>query len=69
MTKKKVVLFPEISQVKAFLSLTRPRSRMFIRIYIFNFRKQTNKRKVRMQIKQSKLKKKREYLRKIDQKK
>ena len=34
----KVVLFPEISRVKLFLSLTRPHSRMCIRIYIFCFK-------------------------------
>ena len=53
---KKVVLFPEIGRVKNVLSLTRPHSRMCIRIHIFNLKKQTNK----------KVKKKREYLRKID---
>ena len=37
---KKVVLFPEISQVKILLSLTRTHSWMCIRIYIFNFKKQ-----------------------------
>ena len=45
MRPKKKVLFPEIDQVKTFLSLTRPHSQMFIRIYIFNFKKQTNKQK------------------------
>ena len=44
-TEKKVVLFPEIGQVKT-LSLTRPHSRMCIRIYIFKFKKhQTNNNK------------------------
>ena len=50
---KKVVLFPEIGRVKKFLSLTRPHSRMCIRLYIyiyiylyiFNIKKQTNKQK------------------------
>ena len=37
---KKVVLFTEIGRVKFF---SRPDSRMCIRIYIFNFKKQTNK--------------------------
>ena len=36
--KKKVVLFAEIVLVKKFLSLTRPHSRMCIRINIFNFK-------------------------------
>ena len=36
---KKVVLFPEISRVKNFLSLTRPHSRICIRICVFNFKK------------------------------
>ena len=38
---KKVALFPEIGQVKNFLSLTRPHRR--VRIYNFNFKKQTKK--------------------------
>ena len=59
-TKKKLVLFPEIGRMKLFLSLTRLHSRMCIRIYIFNFKKQEYKKK------QKKLKKKREYLRKTD---
>ena len=42
---QKVVLFPEIGRVKIVLSLTRSHSRMCIRIYIFNFKKQTNKQK------------------------
>ena len=42
---KRVVLFPEIAWIKIFLSLTRPHSRMCIRIYILNFKKQTNKQK------------------------
>ena len=45
-----------------FLSLTRPHSRMCIRIYIFNLKKQ----KIKNQKKQKKLMKKREYLRRID---
>ena len=36
---KKVVLFPEIGRVKILLSLTRPHSRMCIRVCIFNFKK------------------------------
>ena len=36
MLSKKVVLFPEIGRVKFFISLTRPHSRMCIKIYIFN---------------------------------
>ena len=44
-TKKKVVLFPEIRQVKTFLSLTRWHRRTCIRIYIFNFKKQITKQK------------------------
>ena len=39
------MLFPEIGQVKEFLSLTLPHSRMCIRIHVFNFKKQTNKPK------------------------
>ena len=62
--QKKVVLFREIDRVKFFLSLTRPPSRMCIRIYIFSFKKQTNKQKT-MQKKKKKLKKTREYPRKI----
>ena len=47
--RKKVVMFPEIGRVKFFWSLTRPHSRMCIRIYIFHFKtqqinKQTNKK-------------------------
>ena len=43
---KKEVLFPEIGRVKNCLSVTRPHSRICIRIYIFNFKKhQTNKQK------------------------
>ena len=42
--KKKVVLFPEIGQLKLFSSLTRPHSRMCIRICIFCF-KETKKKK------------------------
>ena len=43
MGAKKVVLFPEISRVKIFLSLTRPHSRMCIRIYIFNLKNKKQK--------------------------
>ena len=65
---KKVVLLQEIDRVKKFLSLTRPHSWMYIRIHIYNFKKQTNRKKkqTRIQKKQKKLKKKRKYLRKID---
>ena len=38
--KKIVALFPEIGQLKIFLSLSRPHCRMCIRIYIFNLKKQ-----------------------------
>ena len=64
--QKTVALFPEICWVKIFLSLTHLDSRMCIRIYIFNFKRQTNKQKKQeYKKKQKKLKKKREYLRKI----
>ena len=44
--QKKLVLFPKIGRVKIFLSLTGPHSQIYIRIYIFNFRKhKTNKQK------------------------
>ena len=43
--QKKVVMFPRTGQLKFFLSLIRPHSRMCIRIYIFNFKKQTDKQK------------------------
>ena len=60
----KVVLFAEIGWAKTFLSLTRPHSRVCIRIYIFNFKKankqakKTNKKtkKTRKQKKQKKTK-------------
>ena len=55
--KKKVVLFPEIGRVKIFISLTRPHSRMCMAIYIFNFKKQTNKQKKKREYKKSKKKK------------
>ena len=67
--QKKVVLFAETGRVKKFLSLTRSHSQMCIRIYIFNFKKQTSKKKqhkATIQKKQKKLKKKAEYFRKID---
>ena len=47
--------------MKAFLSLTRPQSQIFIRIYTFNFKKQRNKQKNKKTKKQKKLKKKREF--------
>ena len=43
--QKKVVLFPEIDRLKIFLSLTSLHSQMCIRIFFFNFKKQTNKQK------------------------
>ena len=50
---------------ETFLSLTRPHSRMCIRIYIFNFKKKKKKKKQEKKTTQKKLKKKREYLWKI----
>ena len=43
--QKKVILLPEIGRVKFFLSFIRPHSRICIGIYIFIFKKQTNKQK------------------------
>ena len=65
---EKGILFPEIDQVKIFLSLTHPHSQMCIRIHIFliSKNKQTSKIKTRTQKKQKKQKKKRDYLWKID---
>ena len=57
---KQAVLFPEIGRVKKFLSLTLPHSPMYIRIYNFNFKKQTSKKEARIQKTQKKRKKKRE---------
>ena len=63
---KNVVLFQENYQVKIFLSVSRPHSRMCIRIYTFNLKKkQTNKKETRIQ---KKKKGEREYLQKIDKK-
>ena len=42
---KKVILFPEITLVKMFLSFIHPHSRVCIRIYIFNLKKKTTTRK------------------------
>ena len=60
--KKKVVLFLETGQGKNFLLLICSHSQMCIRICIFNFKKQTSKKKkqnkARIQKKQKKLKKK-----------
>ena len=42
--KKKVVLFPEIGQMKNFLSLTLPHSRMCIRINLFQTKKTHNQK-------------------------
>ena len=47
-------LFPETGGVKIFLSLTRLHSRMCIKIYVFNFKKQTNKPKKQKQNKNTK---------------
>ena len=52
--QKKVVLFLETSRVKKFLSLTRSHSRMCIRTYIFNFKKQAKKKKEAKQSKNTK---------------
>ena len=41
--QKEVVLFPKIDRVTFFIIHPRPHSQMCIRIYIFNFKKQTNK--------------------------
>ena len=46
----KIALFPETGRVKNFLSLTHPHSQICIRIYIFNFKKQTNKQKNKTRI-------------------
>ena len=63
---KNIVLFQENYQVKIFLSVSRPHSRMCIRIYTFNLKKkQTNKKETRIQ---KKKKGEREYLQKIDKK-
>ena len=53
---KKVVLFPEIGEVKIFLSLTRPHSRMCIRIIIFCFKKTHTGKQKAGQTKQKKRK-------------
>ena len=42
---KNVVLFQENYQVKIFLSVSRPHSRMCIRIYTFNFKKNKQTKK------------------------
>ena len=63
---KNVVLFQRNDQVKIFLSVSRPHSRMRIRIYTFNLKKkQTNKKETRIQ---KKKKGEREYLQNIDKK-
>ena len=65
---KKGVLFPEIGPVKIFLSLTRPHSRMCIRIHVSNLKQKTKKAKKKKKTedkKQKKLKKKKQYLWKI----
>ena len=72
---KKGVLFPEIGPVKIFLSLTRPHSRMCIRIHVSNLKQKTKKAKKKKKKakkknktedkKQKKLKKKKQYLWKI----
>ena len=57
---KKVILFPEITHVKMFLSFIHPHSRVCIRIYIFNLKKkkkqQGNKKKQEDKSKQRKVK-------------
>ena len=77
---KKVVLFLKIGRVKLFLSFTRSHSWMCMRIYLFNFKKQTNEQKKKRKkkqeyknkpkkqkkTKQKKLKKKSEHLRNIN---
>ena len=57
--QKKLVLFSEINQVKYFLSLTCPHSRMGIRIHIFKFKKQQNKKQESKEAKEIKEKKRR----------
>ena len=66
LTPKKVVFFPEIGRVKFFLSLARPHSRMCIRIseYTFLIKKKQTKKKNQKKLK--KLKKKTEYLWKVN---
>ena len=51
---KKVFLFLEIGRMKKILSFTRSHSRMCIRIYIFNFKKQINEQKQKQEYKKSK---------------
>ena len=55
---KKVVLFPEIGLLKLFLSLTLPHGQMYIRIYIFNFKKQRTNKQTKTIIKKTKKTKK-----------
>ena len=45
MRPKKVTLFPEMGRGNIFASLTRLHSRMCIRIFIINLKKQANKQK------------------------
>ena len=52
--RPKIVLFLEIGRVKTFLSLTRPHNGMCIRIYIFNFKKQTHKKEKKREYKKRK---------------
>ena len=52
--KKKVVLFPEIGQVKVVLSLNHPHSRICTRIYIFNFKKQQRNQQKKQESKKAK---------------
>ena len=59
--QKKVVLFLETGQGKNFLLIICSHSQICIRIYIFNFKKQTSKKKqnkARIQKEQKKLKEK-----------
>ena len=45
MRPKNVVLFPEIGQLKIFLSFALPRSQMCIKIYVLCFKKTHTQRK------------------------
>ena len=69
---KKVVLFPEIYQMKISLSLIHWHSQMYIKIYLLHFKKTKkqkktkNKKKNRNTKKPKKLERKIEYLQKID---
>ena len=62
--KKKVVLsrVGEIRRVKTFLPLTRRHSRMGIKTYIFNFKKQTSKKQEYKKSKRNKRRKETKHL-------